>query len=49
MSATERLQAEWANRLARGLSIADLETVKRQLENLSDKLAKLGTDSRRHS
>src|SRR5262245_63639717 len=48
-AATERLQAEWANRLARSLSIADLETAKRQLENLSDKLAKLGTDPRQRS
>lgn len=37
-AATEHVQANWANRLARNLSMKDLETTKRLLETLSRKL-----------
>ena len=37
-AATERVQTAWANRLADGLSIRDLETTKQLLDHLSNRL-----------
>ena len=37
-AATERVQTAWANRMAGGLAIRDLETTKQLLDNLSNRL-----------
>ena len=47
-TATEDLQAAWTNRLARGLSIAQLETARHLLKRVSQKLLP-DNDHRRHS
>jgi hypothetical protein len=48
-AATDKLQAEWANRLARRLSVSELESATHALEHLSRQLTMLNANDRRRT